>query len=109
MISRTWNGLGSGRRCEISEITQRVKDYRAGLLSLDQLVADLANWDYKVPAYIVEREGMSSDERYLAAEWADRFEDGTWGEVHALYDDRKLTQDEYYAILTTIYANHRPE
>ena len=81
----------------MSEISDKIKEYKDEDLSLDELAHWLARFPY------VSRRGFFSDSQLaeLSEEddvWADV--EGTWDEIIVAFEHDSLTQEEYDTILT---------
>lgn len=86
-----------------SDITDQIRDYKAGKISFDDLRASLANRHYEDPSHYSIDEATPGD-----IEDADRSEPGTWGEVEQAQDLGLLTYPEYQAISEASHAAHAP-
>jgi len=85
----------------MSDITEQLQRFRAGELTREQLVADLGSRTYPTPSY---RKDWPTDpyEQLVRSEAADRFEEGTFGEVTEARHCGLLPKDVYMDILQAL-------
>lgn len=82
----------------MSEITDTIKRYKDGKLTLVELADRLAAWNYAEPSLY---QGPPPESRMSAEEWSREHlglypEEGTWQEVEAARLDGVLTDKEYW-------------
>jgi hypothetical protein len=82
----------------MSDITDQIQRFVNGELSRDELVRSLVERSYPTPAY--EKDYPTDPyEQWVRSEAADRFEDGTFGEVTKAWARQLLPDDVYMEIL----------
>jgi len=85
----------------MSDITEQIRRYRSGEVSREDLVRDLGSRKYLTPSHLKD---IPSDEheQLVQIEAANRFEDGTFGEVDRAYHRGLLPEDVYMDIVRAI-------
>ncbi len=90
----------------MSEITDKIRAYRAGDLPFAELVTELSTRTYKTPSrYNDELHGtLEADALGIGGEGYP--EEGTWDEVVSAHNLGLLSQEEYYAISEAAWNYH---
>jgi len=85
----------------MSDITEQIRRYRSGEVSREELVRDLGSRKYLAPSHLRD---IPADqyEQLVQIEAANRFEDGTFGEVDRAYHGGLLPEDVYMDIVRAI-------
>ncbi len=97
----------------MSEITDRIVDYREGRMTSDELVEWMRNHDFPTPSRFLQPKPVPfKDQGDVHENLVDaqiRPEFGTWDEVVWQYDMGRLTSDEFYAIHEAVVPERSPK